>query len=259
MKEIYEKILTFNRNNGIIALGFKELKSGFEFYFQKDEVFPAASIIKIPVILEFFRQVEKGKLKFDEHIILKEEDKTGGAGVLFELHSGLELTLIDLARLMIVISDNSATNILLSYTGFDEVNQFMKEMGMTSSALRRKMMVPCESNGENIITVSDIMVLLEKLLKGEILSSVHTGEVINILKRQQYNEKIPLYLPEGVEIAHKTGELQGVRHDVAIIYLPDTIYLLCILTKELKDEIQGDRFIAEISKLIYDNYRVNSE
>jgi beta-lactamase class A len=127
---------------------------------------------------------------------------------------------------------------------------------MVSSALKRKMMVPCEPQGENLITVSDIMLLLEKLLKGEVLSSIHTSEVINILKRQQYNEKIPLYLPEGVEIAHKTGELQGVRHDVAIIYLPDNIHLLSILTKDLKDEIQGDRFIAEISKLIYDNYSI---
>jgi len=241
--------------DGIISIGFKAPGPGLEFYFRPGEIFPAASIIKVPILIEFFRQIEKGILDPEEKVRVLKKDHAGGAGIIFELHEGVELTLMDLARLMIVISDNSATNILISRLGFEKINLFMKEAGMTASCLKRFMMVPYGPEEENCIVVGDIIILLENLLSGKLLSSEYTGEAINILKRQQYNEKIPLYLPENLEIAHKTGELQGVRHDAGIIYFPGNPYLLCILTKEVKDVICSDGIIAKISKIIYEDCR----
>lgn len=241
-----------NSVQGIIATGFKDLLSCDEFYYNEREIFPAASIIKIPIMIEFFRKVERKEISLEHKILLKEEDKTGGAGVLFELHNGVELTLLDLVKLMIVISDNTATNILLDYTGFDGVNNLMKEAGMQSSCLRRKMMVPCKENQENLISVRDIMVLMERLVTGKLLSPEYTEIAVGILKRQQYNEKIPLYLPAEIPVAHKTGELDGVRHDVAAIYLHDRIYLFSALTRQVSNVVETDRIIGEMSKIIYD-------
>lgn len=252
-----KRLLTDKINNfqGIIAAGFKDLLSCDEFYYNEAEIFPAASIIKIPVMIEFFRQVERKKLSVEEKIILREGDKTGGAGVLFELHNGVELTLLDLVKLMIVISDNTATNILLDYTGFDGVNNLMKEAGMKSSCLRRKMMVPYKEEQENLISVRDITMLMEQLVTGKLLSYKYTTLSIEILKRQQYNEKIPLYLPAEIPVAHKTGELDRVRHDVSAIYLPDKIYLFSALTRHVSDVVETDRLIGEMSKIIYDNVK----
>jgi beta-lactamase class A len=241
-----------NSFQGTIAVGFKDLLSSDEFYYNEIEIFPAASIIKIPIMIEFFRQVERKKIHVHQKIILKEKYKAGGAGILFELHNGVELTLLDLAKLMIVISDNTATNLLLDYTGFDGVNNLMKEAGMTSSCLRRKMMVPYKDDQENLISMRDIMLLMEKLVTGKLLSSEYTCLSVEILKRQQYNEKIPLYLPENLSVAHKTGEINGVRHDVAAIYIHDRIYLLSVLTKNVLDVIETDRITGEISKIIYE-------
>ena len=242
-----------NSFQGIIAAGFKDLLSCDEFYYNEAEIFPAASIIKIPVMIEFFRQVERNKLSLEEKIILKEDDKAGGAGILFELHNEVELTLLDLVKLMIVISDNTATNILLDYTGFDGVNNLMKEAGMKSSCLRRKMMVPYKEEQENLISVRDITMLMEQLVTGKLLSSEYTALSVEILKRQQYNEKIPLYLPEKLPVAHKTGEIEGVRHDVAAIYLPGRTYLFSVLTRNVSNIIEADRIIGEMSKIIYDS------
>ncbi len=247
-----------NNFQGIIATGFKDLSSCDEFYYNEREIFPAASIIKIPIMIEFFRQVERNKLSPEHKIMLKEKDKAGGAGILFELHNGMELTLLDLIKLMIVISDNTATNILLDYTGLDEVNNLMKETGMESSCLRRKMMIPYKENQENLISLRDIMILMEKLVTGTLLSPEYTEVALGILKRQQYNEKIPLYLPAEIPVAHKTGELDGIRHDVAAIYLPDKMYLFSVLTRHVPDVVEADRLIGEISKIIYDNISVSS-
>ena len=237
---------------GLISLGYKDLNSKKEFYYREKEIFPAASIIKIPILVEFLRCVEKGNLSFEQKIILKGEDKVGGAGILFELHEGMELTLLDLAKLMFVISDNTATNILLSFIGFNKVNNLMKLSDMESSCLRRKMMIPYRHEEENITSVKDIVLFIEQLVTGKLLSPSFTYKAIKILKRQQYREKIPLYIPEHIEIANKTGELEGIRHDAAIIYLPETTYILVIMT-ESKNKFKADRTIAKISELIYKN------
>lgn len=250
-EKVIEILNQFNR--GIIAVGFKNFSGGEEFYYREEEIFPAASIIKIPIMVAFFRESERGLLNPYQRVSLEEKDIAGGAGILFELHRGIELTLMDLVRLMIVISDNTATNILLNLTGFEKINALLKENGLKSSCIRRKMMVPSyKPEEENLITVKDITLFMEKLEKGELLSDEFTKEALDILKRQQYREKIPLYLPPDLEIAHKTGELSGVRHDVALVHLSERKYILSVLTKDLEKDLEGDRVIAEISKVVYD-------
>jgi len=237
---------------GILSVGYENLKTGEEFYFNKDHIFPAASIVKVPILMEYFHQMEQGTLESGEIKKLDKSDKVGGAGVLFELHNRLELTLEDLVILMIVISDNTASNMMLDRLGMDEINAYMKTLGLSDTVIGRKFMIdPKTKFSKNFTSVPDMVKLYGKLYREEILNPENTKEAIEILSRQQYREKIPLLLPKKTKVAHKTGEITGVRHDCAMILHDEKPYTLCVLTEELPDVIRADRVIAELSLFFY--------
>ncbi|MCD4783998.1 MAG: class A beta-lactamase-related serine hydrolase [Candidatus Eremiobacteraeota bacterium] len=233
---------------GILSVGYENFTTGEKFFFNKDHIFPAASIVKVPILLEYFHQVEQGDLKPDEIKKLEKSDKVGGAGVLFELHDGLKFTLQDLVVLMIVVSDNTASNMMLDRLGMDEINAYMRTLGLSDTVIGRKFMIdPKTKFSKNFTSVQDMVKLYEKLYRGEILNGENTKEAVEILSRQQYREKIPLLLPKKTKVAHKTGEITGVRHDCAMVLHDEKPYTLCILTEELPDVIKADRIIAELS------------
>lgn len=237
---------------GVIAVGYKNLKTGGEFFYNEDHVFPAASIVKVPIMLEYFRQRDKGALKDDTTVPLKDGDIVGGAGVLFELHRGVQLTLLDLLRLMIVISDNTASNIMLDRVGMDEINAFMKSLGLNDTVIGRKFMIdPNAKFSKNFTSVQDMVKLYEILYRGGILSEQSRKEALDILSRQQYREKIPLLLPKKMKVCHKTGEISGVRHDCALVMFEKAPYILCVLTEKMPDVVEADRVIAQLSLDFY--------
>jgi beta-lactamase class A len=243
------------RLEGIMGIAVKSLDGAFEFFAHEHEVFHAASIIKIPILIELYRQIEEQIVAIDRKVVLADEHKVAGAGVLHELHAGLVLTIKDLAILMIVVSDNTASNMLIDIVGQENVNCLLRELGMKNSALRKKFMIELADRSIiNFISPYDAMMLLEKLYEGEILSRPATAEVLDILSRQQYREKIPLLLPEDLQIANKTGEVTGVRHDVGIVFLENHPYVVSLMTKDVVDPLEADRAIAEISKKIYDYF-----
>lgn len=238
--------------DGTIGIAVKLLYDGASFFHKADEIFHAASIIKIPILVELFRQVDERIVSLDERIILKDEYKVGGAGILHELHQGIVLTVRDLVVLMIVLSDNTASNILMDLVKMDNVNRLMFDIGMKRSSLNKKFMIILEDSSiRNEMTPNDTLLILEKLYKGEILSKESTYEALDILMRQQYRDKIPLYLPEDLKIANKTGEVTGVRHDAAIVFLENYPFILCIFTKDCKNHLIADKTIATISKDIF--------
>ena len=242
-----------NLEGGVLSVGFKEFTSGESYFYNREHIFPAASIVKVPIMLEYFHQIETNGLKPGEIIELDEKDIVSGAGILFELHRGIPLTLRDLVRLMMVISDNTASNIMLDRLGMDEINAFSKSLGTQDTVIGRKFMIdPNAKFSKNFTSVQDMVLLYEKLYKGEILNKENTKEAMGILSRQQYREKIPLLLPKKLKVAHKTGEITGVRHDCAIILHNEKPYTLCVLTEELPDVVLGDRVIAEMSREIFD-------
>jgi beta-lactamase class A len=226
-----------------------DLVSGEEAGFNDEAVRPAASVVKVPILIELYARKD---LSLDERVPLRAPDVVGGAGVLLELHEGIELTLRDLGRLMIVVSDNTASNMLIDRLGMDAINARMRSIGMASSVLGRKFMIdPHALHAKNFTTARDMAVCLGRLQKGELLDEEATAEVIAVLKRQQYREKIPLLLPETVEVAHKTGEISHTRHDVGIV-LARRPYVLSCLTWDLDDVLLGDRAIAEFSRALFD-------
>ena len=237
---------------GVLSVGFREFNSGQTCFHNEDHIFPAASIVKVPIMLEYFHQIETNGLNPNEIVTLQDKDIVGGAGILMELHRGLPLTLRDLVRMMIVISDNTASNMMLDRLGMDEINAFSKSLGLEDTVIGRKFMIDPEAKfSKNFTSVRDMVNIYKKLYREEVLNAEHTKEAIEILSRQQYREKIPLLLPTKLKVSHKTGEITGVRHDCAIIFHEETPYTLCVLTEELPDVVKADRVIAELSLDIF--------
>lgn len=215
------------------------------------ERFPAASLIKIPVLIYLLQECEAGNASLAETVRLKGEDKVGGSGVLLELHEGIHLTLQDLASLMIVVSDNTATNLLIDRLGIEKIQGAIRSMGFQETLLARKMMAAPEAPPANFTTPLEMYQMLEKLQQGKLLPPPETRLALEILFRQQYNEKIPLLLPRHVRVAHKTGEISGVRHDCGIVQENGRTLILSLLTQNVADEVGTDRILAELSLEIY--------
>lgn len=241
--------------DGNAGIAVRNFSSGCDFFYNENDKFHAASIIKIPILIELLRQCEEKILSLDSIIKLEKSDVVDGAGVLQELHPGILLSLEDLAKLMIVVSDNTASNMLIDILGLDRLNSFISGAGLKGTYLNKKFMTPLKAaHLYNYTTPYDMLMLMEKLYKCEFLSKESTQKAISIMSRQQYREKIPKYLPENLMIANKTGEVSGVRHDCALIECAGASYGIVILTSELKDVYAGDEFIAKVSLDIYNTF-----
>ncbi|NLJ59974.1 MAG: serine hydrolase [Firmicutes bacterium] len=250
---------------GIFGIAAKDFSTGREILLNADRQFVAASIIKIPIMVEAFSQAEEGLIRLQAKVKLVDTDKVGGSGILKVLSQGIKIPVIDLIRLMIVISDNTASNILIDILGINRVNRTMQELGFAEIILRRKFMtLPQAVQTANSVTPQSITGLLEKIAKGQVVSGWACEEMVKIMKQQQYSDLIPALIPvsydkeeslvgqtKNVEIAHKTGSVSGVRHDAAIVYAGSTNYVVTILTSDLPDTNHGEDAIRRISLEIY--------
>lgn len=218
----------------------------------ENRVFPSASIIKILIMVEAFNQVEKGEYLLDQKIKIKETDR-----VEYSLITELRLeeySFIDLITLMIILSDNTATNVLINLLGFEQINQMAKELNLKDTVLKRKMMDfdAAKEGKENLTSPIDMATLMEKIYNKSIISPKNCEIMIEILSKQRHRDKLPRYILDEVEIAHKTGELSGLNHDIGIFYLDSIDYLIGIFTTDGRNDLDGKRTIGRISKLVYD-------
>lgn len=204
--------------------------------------FISASVIKTPILMEAFRQARDGELKWDESITLRDANKVGGSGVLNVLHDRLSLTLRDLAVLMTVVSDNTATNMVLDRLGVAKVNSFVRERGCKVTECIRKLYDwPLIEKGiHNYIAAGEITGLLTKCAQGCLNGPEWDADLLEIMKRQQYREKIPHLLPAGAVTATKSGSLDEVSHDCGVVYLPNgDWFALTICSGDLKGTEDG--------------------
>lgn len=259
--------------SGKVGLYYKDLTTGEEiFYAEGEDRFEAASVIKLAIMAEAFRQVEEGRLTPETRVVLRSQDKVPSgetphygeewaagriapgelypeSGVLNYLHDGTELTLADLYTVMIVISDNTATNLLIDLLGKDRINQLLESLGFTATRLARKLFEQPE-NGEkveNYISVREMGQLLELIYRGQLISEKASRDMAAVLTNQQVNHKIPFYISD-LPIAHKTGEDSGITNDVAIVY-GDRPFILCLAANET-DVPETERAYQDIARLI---------
>jgi beta-lactamase class A len=206
----------------------KNLDTGKDYALRADEQVRTASTIKLPIMTEVFRQVEQGKLKWTDEITLTRQNKQGGSGILGEFSEGSKIDLKTLTNLMIVVSDNTATNLILDKVTADSVNDLMDVLGLKQTRSLRKIGGGGDSKlltdpfyrlfGIGVSTPRDMVKLLEMLENGQVVSKEASAEMLNILRRQQYKEAIGRNLPDTIPSASKSGALDRLRSDVGIIY-----------------------------------------
>ncbi|MCZ6678149.1 MAG: class A beta-lactamase-related serine hydrolase [Candidatus Poribacteria bacterium] len=272
---------------GIVGLAAKHLDTGPEIRHNADTVFFTASTLKVPLLVELYRQVDQGLIDLNRRIELTDALRVPGSGVFKELASGLQPTLHDLALLMIIISDNTATDFLYNLVGRDNLNNTMQELGLTQTHIpmtcrellfsiagldttnpshtyqlaserlkQQQFVLDADSFSEERSDVSspdDMCRLLALIYRGDILSPSSREAVLDILKRQQLNTVIPAALPTGTEVAHKTGSYHSVRCDVGIVFSPTGPYTVAIMAKGLTgDRSSIDAGLAVVSRAVYD-------
>lgn len=249
-----------NEIGGKTSFFFKNLQTGEVIAVRENERMLAASVIKLFVLAYAFEQFESGAWNQEEMVVLREKDKVPPSGALYFLHEGTELTLLDLCKLMIVFSDNVATNLICEKATIQAIVTWMKQQGYSTSILNRKMydVERARLGFQNYICASEVADLLEKMERGTLVSEKASAQMIAILKEQQVNGKIPFFLErieDAPEIAHKTGEDDGITNDVAIIYGRNPFLLLM-----LGNEVDTAAYERLMQDLAYDIYsKVNKD
>ncbi len=229
----------------------RNLDSGAVFNLRETERVRTASTIKLPILATLFAEVAAGRLSWDEQITLREEDKVSGSGVLTEFSSGAKFALRDLSHLMIVVSDNTATNLILDRIKADTVNAFLDTQGLTATRSLRKvrgdgtqlkapsgwskagLLAENQRFGIGVTTPAEMVALLDRIERGAVVSPQASREIIAILKRQQDKEGIGRRLAR-YEVASKSGGLDALRSDVGIVYAPRGRVALAITVDNLK-------------------------
>ncbi|MDY7024142.1 MAG: serine hydrolase, partial [Cyanobacteriota bacterium] len=215
--------------------------------------FPAASTIKVPILVAFFQAVDNGQISLNEALTMEDRHIAGGSGDMQYQPSGTEYTALETATKMIVISDNTATNMLIERLGGAEVlNQKFLDWGLKNSVIRD--ILP-DLRGTNKTTPKDLVNLLSQLNQGGLVSMKSRDRIFRIMEQTENNSLIPSGLGRGAVIAHKTGNLKSVSGDVGVIDLANgKRYLLAVLVERSEGNSQAETLIQNISRTIYDEF-----
>jgi len=248
--KLEKSVLDVDRGlDGVMGVAIVDLTDGHKYLLHANDVFPQASSIKICILAELYRQAQQGKLKLTDLYTVNAADLVEDSDIMNGLTPGItRVTLRDLATMMVAVSDNSATNVLIDRVGMDTVNAFLGKEGLRETRLRRKMMdLKAAGEGrENVSTPGEMMSLLQALYRGEILNQEMTADFFKVLSTHKQSF-IPRNLPDDLKIANKPGELEGVRNDSGVIFLDKRPYILCVMTTYLRHERDGEEAISGIS------------
>lgn len=221
----------------------------------ENRMYPAASLIKLPVAAVAFKAVTEGKLSLDDKFVISAKNIAGGSGIIKTMPTPVSLTFKEIIEIMISNSDNTATNKIIDILGYEYINKGFKKLGLQHTVLRRKMMdFSKRKNGvENYTSASDIVYLLEKIYKEDLIDSESSQLMLSFLSGQKIKDRIPKYLPKNVKVAHKTGLEKGVVHDAGIIFSSKGDRVICVLTNKVKSYSSAKKFIARVSLITYNN------
>jgi beta-lactamase class A len=247
-----------SRVDGVVGYAIVDLTSGERIGHLESASFPTASAIKLAIVYELFKQADEKRIDLEEKVTLDRRQAVGGTGVLVEMGTPT-LSIRDYAVLMVTLSDNTATNVLIDRLGMDRIAARMQGLGLNGTKLRRHMMdtAAARRGDENVSTPDELVRLLEAM-HGPMTGPAKTGHylmagAIDLLKKPKEN-RLRKGLPEGVASADKSGELEGVRVDAGIVFAKNRPYGLCVMTTFLKDEAEGERAIEEISRVAYEYF-----
>lgn len=250
LEEIIEKL---NEDIGMLV---KDLSNNeILFNYNDEKMYPSASIIKIPIMIEALSKVDNLEIPLLSQFQIKESDKVDFS-VITEQNLN-ECTFLDLITCMIINSDNTATNVLIDILGMDNINQKIKNLKMQNTKLQRKMMdFKAISEGKNNFTsLKDMLLVMEGLYRGEIINKEVSKRAIDIMKNQRDNSMLKRYIQDNVILANKTGELDNLNNDVGIFYTKKTDYFIGIFVNKAKNNQQASEIIGKLSKEVYNYFK----
>jgi beta-lactamase class A len=249
-EKLEKTILDVDHNlDGVMGVAIVDLTDGHKYLLHANDLFPQASSIKICILAALYRQAQQGKLKLTDLYTVNAADLVQDSDIMGGLTPGVtRITLRDLATMMVAVSDNSATNVLIDRVGMENVNIFLAAQGLHETKLRRKMMdLKAAGEGrENVSSPIEMATLLEALYRGQILNREMAEDFFKVLSTHK-DSWIPRDLPDGLKIANKPGELEGVRNDSGVIFVDKRPYILCVMTTYLRRERDGEEAISNIS------------
>jgi beta-lactamase class A len=255
-------------HQGKVALAIKNLDSGETFLYHADEPMPTASLIKLPVMIEAYRQAAEKAIDLNTRVTLKQEDKVPGSGILTDHFSaGASFALVDAVHLMIVYSDNTATNLVLDALGIGTTAATMEKLGYPNTKIHSKVfrrdtsVFPERSKqfGLGSTTAAEMIRLCESLHRNELVSPEACAAMLKHLRMCEDKDKFPRFLPPGTRVAFKTGSLDATRTAAGIIECPRGPVALCVLTDANVDhrwhpDNAGNRLCAEVAREVFEHF-----
>ncbi len=258
LKQLQDKLQTMiEQHEGHAAVAFHDPETKEEILINTKDVFPSASLIKNPILAYFYDRVEAGDLSLDDKLVLTSEMKCGGDGILKEFVDGHELNLFEVATLMIIISDNAATNILIDKLGEDKINAYAKDvLDMPDTDLQRRLMdlEAAKKGKDNFTTAADQLTFFKKLFYKDIVNEKVSEQMLDIYKRQQVTGRLDLYLPLETPTARKTGDLDYLEHDCGYVWKDGRPYIICVLTEKSETNKEGRELIGKINQAVFEAY-----
>ena len=249
------------RYEGVMGVAVKDLTTGEAILINGDEVFPVASTIKVPILVEFYRRVEAKTLDPSTPVKYVEGHRAGGSGVIKTLTPGaVTMPLIDYATLMINVSDNSSTNYFIDLLGMERVNEVCAGMGLRETRLARKMMdlEAFKAGKDSFTTPREMVAMFEELHTPGVLSLFVCGETLKMLKRpkeEMVQGVIRNAVPDAVDVADKSGWVGGATLDAGIVYQPRRPYAVALLAKHIPASdlhmVNALNTLTEAAKLIH--------
>ena len=242
------------QTDAVVGIAILDLTDQRSFYLNADTVYPTASTIKIAVLAELYRQHERAAAggagaKLDDLYTVDAKDRVGGEGVVQGMTPGItRLTNRDLAALVVALSDNTATNILIDRVGMDNVNAWLSEFGLKQTRLRRHMMdvTAAREGRENTATPRELVMLLKGIHEGRVFKKATTDDYLKMMsaKKESY---IPRLLPTDLAVANKPGNLDAVRNDAGIVFCPGRPFAIAVMTTFARDDLDAEVSIARIA------------
>ena len=237
--------------DAVVGVAILDLTDQRAFYLNADAIYPTASTIKIAVLAELYRQHERGSgAKLGDLYTVNAKDGVGTEGILQSMSAGVSrITNRDLALLMVSLSDNSATNVLIDRVGMDNVNSWLSQLGLERTRLRRHMLdVKAAQQGrENTSTPRELVTMLLAIHEGRVFGKATTEEFFRMLSTQK-SSYIPRHLPADLMIANKPGNLDAVRNDAGIIFVPGRPFAIAVMTTFATDGVEAEESIGRIAQ-----------
>jgi len=253
-----EELIRYAELFGVQSAFFiKNFKTGETVSYNETLVVPSASLIKVPVMIEAFRQVKYDMLDFSLRFSVKPEEAVPFS-VLEFMDRDNTYTLLDLIKLMIIYSDNTAANLLIDLLGMEKVNLCIRELGLKETKLQRKMMdAESRKKGlENLTTAGEMADLMIRLNCGEIIDPVSSARMLDIMKGQADECMMRVDLPDEITIARKSGELENLDHEVSIVYGNHCNYLYVFFVWDAQSNNQARQTLQRTSRIVYDYFDI---